>query len=208
MRLAANSYLINSTKQINPKVLKKLTGKPGKTGAVGSNGATGAAGATGPAGASGTKGEKGETGSKGEKGEPGQKGEAGLSALSTLPAGDSESGQVAALETNPTSGRFIEDTVTFPVPLPATLEESHVIFTSISGTTHCSGEGHAEAGYLCIYVTNSGNVGTPFSRSFENLVGGAGREWFRSVLASDHKRSGSVGRGRLDCHRWLVPSMD
>ena len=28
--MAANSYLINSTKQINPKVLKKLTGNAGQ----------------------------------------------------------------------------------------------------------------------------------------------------------------------------------
>ena len=33
--MAANHYLITSTKQINPKVLKKLTGKTGKTGATG-----------------------------------------------------------------------------------------------------------------------------------------------------------------------------
>jgi hypothetical protein len=176
--MAANHYLINSTKQINPKVLKKLTGKPGTNGTAGATGATGATGTTGPAGSPGTAGAKGEKGETGSKGETGPKGEAGLSALSTLPAGDSESGEVAAIETNPTSGRYIEDTVTFPVPLPATLEESHVIFTSTSGTTHCSGVGHAEAGYLCIYVTNSGNVETPISRSFENLAGGAGKEGF------------------------------
>ncbi len=39
--LAANHYLINSTKQINPKVLKKLAGKAGKTGATGATGAAG-----------------------------------------------------------------------------------------------------------------------------------------------------------------------
>ncbi len=57
--LAANHYLINSPKQINPKVLKKLRGPKGKTGAAGPTGATGPAGpatgaaagsATGPAG--------------------------------------------------------------------------------------------------------------------------------------------------------------
>ena len=30
--VAANHYLVNSTKQISPKVLKKLTGKTGKAG--------------------------------------------------------------------------------------------------------------------------------------------------------------------------------
>ena len=60
--LAANHYLINSTKQINPKVLKKLTGKPGKNGTVGANGATGATGPTCPGGSPGTAGAKGEPG--------------------------------------------------------------------------------------------------------------------------------------------------
>jgi hypothetical protein len=55
--LAANHYLINSTKQINPKVLKKLTGK---TGANGTNGATGATGAVGPAGSPGKEGSPGK----------------------------------------------------------------------------------------------------------------------------------------------------
>jgi len=42
--LAANHYLISSTKQLSPKVLKKLKGKIGKSGA------NGAAGGQGPAG--------------------------------------------------------------------------------------------------------------------------------------------------------------
>jgi hypothetical protein len=58
--LAANHYLINSTKQVSPKVLKKLTGKTGKTGKTG---ATGAAGATGPAGLAGKEGSAGAPGS-------------------------------------------------------------------------------------------------------------------------------------------------
>jgi hypothetical protein len=61
--MAANSYLINSTKQINPKVLKKLTGKPGKTGATGATGTTGATGATGATGGTGKEGAPGAPGS-------------------------------------------------------------------------------------------------------------------------------------------------
>src|ERR1039458_5730415 len=63
--IAANHYLITSTKQIKPSVLKKLKGNTGKTGPAGAAGPGGAAGA---AGASGAKGEKGETGTKGENG--------------------------------------------------------------------------------------------------------------------------------------------
>jgi hypothetical protein len=57
--LAANHYLINSTKQINPKVLKKLKGATGKAGAAGSAGASGAAGAAGKDGAPGKEGKAG-----------------------------------------------------------------------------------------------------------------------------------------------------
>jgi hypothetical protein len=57
--LAAHHYLITSTKQISPKVLKKLKGARGKTGA------TGKAGATGKEGATGNEGAKGETGARG-----------------------------------------------------------------------------------------------------------------------------------------------
>jgi len=57
--LAANHYLISSTKQISPKILKKLRGAAGKTGATG---ATGATGPTGPAGKDGVAGKEGVSG--------------------------------------------------------------------------------------------------------------------------------------------------
>jgi hypothetical protein len=49
--LAAKHYLINSSKQINPKVLKTLRGKTGPRGPAG------AAGATGPQGSPGAEGK-------------------------------------------------------------------------------------------------------------------------------------------------------
>src|ERR1700687_5083550 len=72
--LAAKHYLINSTKQINPKVLKKLRGHAGTNGPKGPAGLQGATGAQGVSGAQGTKGADGQ------------------SALSPLPSGQSESG--------------------------------------------------------------------------------------------------------------------
>jgi hypothetical protein len=66
--LAANHYLINSTKQINPKVLKKLRGAGGKSGAPGS---AGTPGTPGTLGATGKEGPQGREGKEGLKGNPG-----------------------------------------------------------------------------------------------------------------------------------------
>jgi hypothetical protein len=60
--VAANHYLITSTGQIKPSVLKKLNGKSGATGQAG------AAGARGPAGANGTNGTNGTNGKDGADG--------------------------------------------------------------------------------------------------------------------------------------------
>jgi hypothetical protein len=51
--VAASHYLINSSKQINPKVLKKLMGKTGATGATGARGPGGEEGSPGKAGPAG-----------------------------------------------------------------------------------------------------------------------------------------------------------
>lgn len=60
--LAANHYLINSTKQINPRVLKRLRGETGRRGPAGPQGPPGQA-AVGPAGAAGLTGATGAAGS-------------------------------------------------------------------------------------------------------------------------------------------------
>src|SRR5258708_32130814 len=57
--LAANHYLIHSTKQISPKVLKALKGNVGPKGAAGTTGASGTPGKEGPAGKGGKKGVPG-----------------------------------------------------------------------------------------------------------------------------------------------------
>jgi hypothetical protein len=62
---AAGKYLITSTKQISPKVLKSLKGA---SGAKGANGATGPAGASGPAGPTGPTGPAGGAGPAGSNG--------------------------------------------------------------------------------------------------------------------------------------------
>jgi hypothetical protein len=78
--LAASHYLINSTKQINPKVLRALHGAKGAKGATGTPGRPGSVGPTGPAGGNGIAGLAGKEGREGDRGAhgiPGATGETG-----------------------------------------------------------------------------------------------------------------------------------
>lgn len=139
--LAAKHFLITSTKQISPSVLKKLHGANGKTGAKGATGATGAAGATGATGAAGSKGE------------------AGLSALATLPSGVSESGSYGDSAGNVKNGQHPAVTVTFPIPLAARAPISQVVYNKPGETSaHCAGAGQAEKGFVCVYSARTGQM--------------------------------------------------
>ncbi len=86
--IAAKHYLISSTSQISPQVLKSLeakiasrvkAGAAGKEGPAGKEGKEGAAGKEGGAGKEGAVGHEGK---QGIEGAPGREGEAGLSKLS------------------------------------------------------------------------------------------------------------------------------
>jgi Collagen triple helix repeat (20 copies) len=130
---AAKKYLITSTKQISPSVLKSLQGKAGSTGApgvAGVQGAQGPAGAAGPAGSGGSKGEpgpKGEAGPKGEKGATGSagatgaKGATGATGVSgfteTLPSGKTETGTWSISDSSSSGDLSTLGSVSFSIPL-------------------------------------------------------------------------------------------
>jgi hypothetical protein len=122
---AAGKYLITSTKQISPKVLKTLQGKAGARGATGPQGLAGTAGAgspgsqgpTGPAGPGGPKGETGAPGAPGINGKNGTNGKEGSpwTAGGTLPSGKTETG-VWWLP-NGAGSKQEYTQISFPIPL-------------------------------------------------------------------------------------------
>ena len=170
---AAKRYLITSTKQISPKVLRALKGKNGKSGAKGVAGASGPAGPAGPAGAKGDagaagaggaqgpQGEKGERGAKGQEGPEGPEGSP-WTAGGTLPSSRTETGAWTSGEITGTSSINVLTSISFPIPLAAALDASHVHYVTREeveegkgpSLEHCPGtveNPQAEAGELCVF---------------------------------------------------------
>jgi hypothetical protein len=134
--IAASHYLINSTRQINPKVLKKLRGDRGPRGL------------TGPAGAAGAQGVQGPQGPAGQS----------MTTLAPLPSGQSESGTFAAAAgydngAGANSGGWISAAITYVQPLAQPIAETNIVEVSApeAAKAPCPGVGMAERGYLCLY---------------------------------------------------------
>ncbi len=184
--LAAKHYLINSTKQINPKVLKKLHGAKGSRGVTGPTGSVGPQGGPGPEGKRGVRGERGD---------------AGFSALSSLPKGATESGAFSvsvpgtvAEFSVPAPGKepvreTVEGAVTFPIPLTAPIETQVEVTQVAKPSTNCLGPGQAARGWLCLYTRSVTNL--EFERAYDP-------ESFEEIPAPG--RSGRFGFGT----RWKV----
>lgn len=164
--LAASHYLISSTRQISPAVLKKL------------HGARGARGLTGSIGPIGPQGPTGEAGPKGGRGPTGLE---GFSALSLLPGGATESGDFAVGAPAATAGQAVIGSISFPIPLGTRIPVEHVMLTTPSSPVeHCAAPGLAGRGYLCIYVATAAGVETPLVTDPEAtpVLEGSGRFGF------------------------------
>jgi hypothetical protein len=139
--IAAHHYLINSTKQISPKVLAKLKGNAGPPGPTGT-------GAAGPVGKDGASGKEGKEGAKGQD----------LTSHTPLPSGQSESGHWAVTNGSSTTG-FAGSSVSFSQPLAAAIPAGNVVYNEAEKTsTHCSGPGKAAAGFVCLYAQEQTGV--------------------------------------------------
>jgi hypothetical protein len=157
---AASHYLINSTRQINPKVLKQLKGRSGARGALG------------------PEGPQGPLGPQGHKGDAGHEGPEGLSDLKPLPSTDSESGVYDVQPDNSATSGKISAAVGFSLSVEG---ELHTEYIPVGGppTTHCAERGQAARGYLCVYSADSGGIElTPSILNPATGAAGAGRRGF------------------------------
>jgi hypothetical protein len=202
---AASRYVITSTKQISPKVLKSLKGTSGANGLAGPAGPAGAQGAQGSQGSQGPKGEPGPQGKEGPAGKNGENGKNGTTGFTKfLPEGETETGAWSALAS--AEGPILSP-ISFSIPLEKGLSEKQVHFVTSSevdshtSPAECPGsveQPAAEAGNLCVY----GGVyvfNIKFS-SIRTVEGTPGASTAGAVLATE----AGANEPRLAVGSWAV----
>jgi hypothetical protein len=176
--MAAKHYLISSTKQISPKVLKKLKGNTG---------------ARGPAGAAGAPGTPGAPGAKGENG-------SNFTPGTTLKSGETISGSWAVAGG---TGDWLASTVQFRIPLATAPTETELIEKGSAYTSKCPGPGKAAKGLLCVYETEVSTAS--FDTTYNNDEGGAaisggGRTDFIIFYKGSGSESYAAGEWAVTAH--------
>jgi hypothetical protein len=196
---AAKKYVITSTSQIKPNVLKSLQGKdgaPGPTGAAGLPGAAGSKGDNGTAGSSGANGKSVVVGEelKGSakckegginvevEGSGTQKfvcnGVTGFTA--TLPSGKTETGGFAVTGTEAESlGVYAPISFAIPLAAPILHENTHYVGAPNANCTGTVVEPTAAKGHLCIYESSS-RLGPP---TVAGLDGGSDANKTGAIIA-------------------------
>jgi hypothetical protein len=158
---AAKKYIVTSTKQISPAVLKQLKGSRGPVGAAGVAGPVGPTGPAGPVGPTGPAGVKGDTGAKGDPGTPGEPGKDGSpwTADGTLPSGKTLTGQWSIGGYAPTAHDTFRTSVSYVLPL-AEAPTTHYVRPGAILPAGCLGsveEPGAEPGNLCVFAQQESN---------------------------------------------------